>query len=179
MNYKSLWPGNEAPEQVNVIIEISACSTPVKYEMDKDSSLLHVDRFLNTAMHYPCNYGYVPGTKSPDGDAVDVLVVTPFPLQPACVITVRPVGVLEMSDEKGKDRKILAVPTEGLVDIYDHIKDYNDLPTNLLKKIEHFFVHYKDLDVGKWSKVESWFGLDEAKKEIIDGIKAFQTTETI
>lgn len=178
MSFRSLWPGIDAPDKFNVIIEIAAYSTPVKYEMDKDSNLLHVDRFLSTSMHYPCNYGYVPGTLSQDGDPVDVLVVTPFALQPACVIEVRPVGMLEMTDEKGQDRKILAVPTEGLIDIYNHVQDYSDLPASLLKKIEHFFVHYKDLDGGKWSKVEHWLGLKETIAEIKDGIHAFQQEAT-
>ncbi len=179
MNYKTLWPGADAPKKVNVIIEIAACSTPVKYEMDKDSNLLHVDRFLSTAMHYPCNYGYIPGTLSMDGDPVDVLVITPFPLQPASVIESRPVGMLEMTDEKGVDRKILAVPTEGLIDIYNHIQDYSDLPNSLLKKIEHFFIHYKDLDSGKWSKVDSWLSLAETWQEITDGVEAFKTSESV
>lgn len=173
LSFRTLQPGKNAPENVNVIIEIAAGSNPVKYEIDKDTNLLHVDRFLNTAMHYPCNYGYVPGTLSDDGDPVDVLVVTPFPLQPACVIEARPVGMLEMTDEKGTDRKILAVPTQGLVDLYNHVKDYTDLPSSLVKKIEHFFVHYKDLEEGKWSKVDSWLGLKETWQEIASGIEAF------
>ena len=179
MNYKILWPGAEAPEKINVIIEISANSTPVKYEMD-DSCLLRVDRFLKTAMHYPCNYGYIPGTLSEDGDAVDVLVITPFPLQPASVIECRPVGMLEMTDEKGKDRKVLAVPVGDLIDIYDKVETFEDLPKSLLNQIEHFFVHYKDLDNGKWSKVDSWLGLDQTWQEIKSGAESFiKNTETV
>lgn len=179
MNHKTLWPGSESPKIVNVIIEIAAYSTPVKYEMDKDSSLLHVDRFLSTSMHYPCNYGYVPGTLSDDGDPVDVLVVTPFPLVPASVIKVRPVGMLEMTDDKGQDRKVLAVPTEGLIDIYDNVKTYQDLPKSLLEKIEHFFIHYKDLEKDKWSKVDTWQGLTETWQEITDSAIKFQANNEL
>ena len=157
MNYKTLWPNEKAPQIVNAIIEMAACSTPVKYEMDKDSNLLHVDRFLATSMHYPCNYGYVPGTLSDDGDPVDILVVTPFPLIAGCAIEVRPVGMLEMTDDKGQDRKVLSVPTSDLIDIYNHVKDFNDLPASLLKKIEHFFKFkkwFQNTEAGRAARLE-------------------------
>jgi inorganic pyrophosphatase len=166
--------GKDAPNDINVVIEIPAFSEPVKYEFDKDSDMLIVDRFMSTCMQYPCNYGFVPNTLSEDGDPVDVLVPTPFPLQHGAVINCRPVGVLKMTDESGVDAKIIAVPTDKLTKIYSHVKDVNDLPELLLAQIKHFFEHYKELDANKWVKVDGWENAEEAKKDILNSIKAYK-----
>jgi len=164
-------PGEKQPDTVNVIIEIPANSAAIKYEVDKKSGMLRVDRFMPTSMHYPCDYGYIPGTLSEDGDPVDVLVMSPLPLLPGCLIEVRPVGVLHMTDESGLDCKILAVPTDKLTPTYQHVKDIADVDPFLLKKIAHFFEHYKDLEQGKWVKIEGWKDSAMAKHEIIESIK--------
>ncbi|MCU0835876.1 MAG: inorganic diphosphatase [Chromatiaceae bacterium] len=166
--------GRNVPHEVNVIIEIPANSDPVKYEMDKDTGAMFVDRFMSTAMHYPCNYGYVPRTLSKDGDPVDVMVVTPYPLIPGSVIRCRPVGVLMMTDESGDDAKVLALPIDTLSKSYRTIESYRDLPQDLLETIAHFFEHYKDLDEGKWVRVGGWGGVDEAKQEILDSVRMFE-----
>ncbi len=165
--------GKDVPNNVNVIIEIPAHSDPVKYEVDKDSGAVFVDRFMATAMFYPCNYGYVPHTLSEDGDPVDVLVVTPHALISGSVIRVRPVGVLKMTDESGVDAKVLAVPVTKLTDRYAHINDIDDMPKQLLAQISHFFEHYKDLEAGKWVKVDGWGNAAEAKAEIIASVNRF------
>ncbi len=168
--------GKDVPNNVNVIIEIPAHSDPVKYEVDKDSGAVFVDRFMSTAMFYPCNYGYVPHTLSEDGDPVDVLVVTPHALISGSVIRVRPVGVLKMTDESGFDAKILAMPVSKLTDRYNHINNIADVPESLLNQISHFFEHYKDLEKGKWVKIEGWGDIDAAKAEIIASIERFNDT---
>ncbi len=165
--------GKDVPNNVNVIIEIPAHSDPVKYEVDKDSGAVFVDRFMATAMFYPCNYGYVPHTLSEDGDPVDVLVVTPHALISGSVIRVRPVGVLKMTDESGVDAKVLAVPVTKLTDRYAHINDIEDMPKQLLNQISHFFEHYKDLEEGKWVKVDGWGNAEDAKNEILASIERF------
>jgi len=165
--------GENPPGEVNVIIEIPALSDPVKYEVDKDTGAMFVDRFMGTAMHYPCNYGYIPHTLSPDGDPCDVLVVTPVPLIPGSVVQCRPVGVLKMTDESGDDAKVLALPIDKLCKSYRNISNHRDLPPDLLGKISHFFEHYKDLDEGKWVRVEGWGDIDQAKQEIMDSLKMF------
>lgn len=167
-------PGKNAPESFNVVIEISANSDPIKYEVDKESGAVFVDRFLGTAMHYPTNYGYVPQTLSGDGDPVDVLVMTPFPLPPGVVIACRPIGILQMEDESGVDGKVLAVPTQKLLPAYDKINSLEDVHEITLKQIAHFFEHYKDLEKGKWVKVLGWKGVEEAKKEVTDGIANYK-----
>lgn len=167
-------PGNNPPEDINVIIEIPTMGAPVKYEMDKGSNMLAVDRFLGTCMYYPCNYGYIPQTLSLDGDPVDVLVITPVPLLSGCIIRCRPIGVLEMADEKGDDAKLLAVPVDKLCYAYHNIITADDLDQNLLATIKHFFEHYKDLDPGKWVKVQGWAGPEKAHKEIIDSINRYK-----
>ncbi|MFY9478723.1 MAG: inorganic diphosphatase [Aquabacterium sp.] len=172
MSLLNVTPGSKAPDVFNVIIEISANAAPVKYEVDKDSGAVFVDRFMGTAMHYPCNYGYVPQTLAPDGDPVDVLVVTPFPLPPGVVVAVRPLGILKMEDEAGGDSKLVAVPTEKLCPMYKKIQALEDLPELLLSQIKHFFEHYKDLEPGKWVKVVGWAGSDEAKEEVRSGLEA-------
>lgn len=165
--------GKNVPEDINVIIEIPSHSDPVKYEVDKDTGAMFVDRFMNTAMHYPCNYGYVPHTLSEDGDPVDVLVITPVPLISGSVIRCRPVGVLKMTDEAGPDAKVLAVPIDKLCTSYRKMNDIDDIQPMLLAQISHFFEHYKDLEENKWVKVEGWAGTEDAYQEILDSIERF------
>ncbi len=169
-------PGEHAPASVNVIIEIPMRGEPVKYEVDKHSGAMFVDRFMGTAMHYPCNYGYVPQTLSEDGDPVDVLVITPVPLITGSVVLSRPVGMLQMTDESGPDAKILAVPVDALTPYYGNVDTPRDLPKVILDQIAHFFVHYKDLEPSKWVKVEGWVGPEEAKREIESSIERFEAT---
>ncbi len=163
-------PGNKAPEEFNVIIEIPMNADPIKYEVDKASGAIFVDRFMSTAMHYPTNYGYVPKTISGDGDPVDVLVITPVPLIPGVVVTCRALGMLKMQDEAGEDAKLIAVPTNKILSIYSQWKTIEDLNPARLKTISHFFEHYKDLEEGKWVKVLGWGGVADAHKEITDGM---------
>jgi len=165
--------GAKAPDAFNVIIEIPANADPIKYEIDHETGAIFVDRFMGTAMHYPCNYGYVPQTIAADGDPVDVLVVTPFPLIPGVVIPCRPLGILKMEDEAGGDSKIVAVPTEKICAMYKGIQKMEDLPELLVAQIKHFFEHYKDLEPGKWVKVTGWEGIDAAKAEVVTGLAAF------
>lgn len=167
-------PGKDAPEQVNVIIEIPANSEPVKYEVDKDSGAMFVDRFMSSSMRYPCDYGYIPKSLSRDGDPVDVLVISPLPLISGAVITVRPIGMLNMTDEAGEDAKILAVPIDKLTPLYRHIQQPEDLGQFTLERIAHFFQHYKDLEKNKWVKIEGWLDAAAAKQEIMDSFKRFQ-----
>jgi inorganic pyrophosphatase len=147
--------GKNFPEAFNVVIEVEANALPVKYEYDKDSDFMIVDRFIATPMHYPCNYGFVPCTLSDDGDPADVLVISPYPIRSGSAIECRAVGVLIMEDEKGMDEKIIAVPSSSITKMYDHIKDVNDVNPALLNQIKHFFEHYKDLEKGKWVKVKT------------------------
>lgn len=170
MDVSKIAVGKSAPWDINVVIEVAQGSTPVKYELDKDSGAVFVDRFLGTAMHYPCNYGFIPNTLGGDGDPLDVLVVSPLAVVPASVIRVRPVGVLMMEDEGGMDEKILAVPVSKLTPLYDNIKNYKDLPELLIKQIGHFFEHYKDLEPGKWVKVKEWRDAEGAAVLIKEGI---------
>ncbi len=162
--------GKNAPWDVNVIIEVPMGSEPIKYEMCKDSGALYVDRFLHTAMQYPCNYGFIPHTLSGDGDPADVLVVGRRPLMPGCVLAVRPIGVLLMEDEGGQDEKILAVPQTRLHPFFSEVESYNDLPPILIKQISHFFEHYKDLESNKWVKILGWKGPEVAAEMIQDAI---------
>ena len=156
MNLDRIPVGKNPPWDVNVIVEVPMGSEPVKYELDKDSGALFVDRMLHTSMHYPCNYGFIPHTLSEDGDPTDVLIVGRRPLIPGCIVGVRPIGVLMMQDDKGNDEKILAVPATRLHPFYDQVESYKELPEILLDQIFHFFQHYKDLEKGKWVKVEGW-----------------------
>ncbi len=174
MNVAEISAGKSVPDDINVIIEIPQHADPVKYEVDKDSGALMVDRFMATAMHYPCNYGYVPHTLCGDGDPADVLVVAPFALVPGSVIRCRPVGVLQMEDESGEDAKILAVPVDKLTPLYANVKGPDDMPKLLLDQIAHFFEHYKDLEKGKWVKVTGWQGVDAARQELLDAVKRHQ-----
>lgn len=168
--------GRNVPEDVNVIIEIPTESDPVKYEVNKHTGAMSVDRFMATAMRYPCNYGYIPHTLSEDGDPVDVLVVTPYPLISGSVIRCRPVGMLRMTDESGPDQKILAVPVDKLTPLYVHVKKPADLAPQLIAQITHFFEHYKDLEPGKWVKVDGWEERESAAKEILAGIERYNSS---
>ena len=156
MSYNKISAGKDLPTDINVVIEIPANHDPIKYEVDKDADAIFVDRFVATPMFYPANYGYIPETLSEDGDALDVLVVTPYPVMPGAVIRSRPIGVLNMSDESGIDAKLLAVPNTKLTKLYDHVNEINDLPELLVKQIQHYFENYKALEPGKWVKVEGW-----------------------
>jgi len=176
MNLDRVTPGNGAPQEINVIIEIPAHSEPVKYEVDKETGAMFVDRFMATAMYYPCNYGYVPHTLSEDGDPVDVLVVTPVPLISGSVIRCRPIGMLRMADESGEDGKVLAVPIDKLCDRYRKVRSADDMPTGLLAQISHFFEHYKDLESGKWVKIQGWVGPEAAQAEINASVKRYDKT---
>ena len=177
MNLDRVDSGRDVPNDFNVVIEIPMNGEPVKYELDKETGALFVDRFMSTAMHYPCNYGYIPHTLSGDGDPVDVLVVTPYPLIPGVVVRCRPVGMLKMTDEAGNDEKLLAVPVDKLITIYRKVQSPRDLPEITLNQIAHFFAHYKDLEAGKWVKVEGWVGPEEAKKAIQDGVKRYKAAK--
>lgn len=163
--------GVNPPHDCNVIIEVPMGSEPIKYELDKESGAVFVDRFLHTAMTYPCNYGFIPHTLSEDGDPVDVLVVGRRALMPGCVVAVRPIGVLLMEDDKGPDEKILAVPVERLHPFWNEVKEYTDLPEILIQQIRHFFEHYKDLEAGKWVKVSGWGSKAQAVALIEEGIQ--------
>jgi inorganic pyrophosphatase len=167
-------PGKNAPLAFNVIIEIPMNADPVKYEVDKETGAIFVDRFMSTSMHYPTNYGYVPQTISGDGDPVDVLVITPVPLIPGVVVTCRAIGILKMEDEAGQDGKILAVPTDKILSIYTQWQKPEDLNPMRLKTIAHFFEHYKDLEPNKWVKILGWEGPESAHQEILEGIANYQ-----
>lgn len=170
----AITPGCNVPEDINVAIEIPYHGDPVKYEVDKDTGMMTVDRFMATAMHYPCNYGYIPHTLCDDGDPADVLVVTPVPLITGVVVRCRPVGMLAMTDEAGEDSKLLAVPVSKLTTMYDHVREPADLPRELREQISHFFAHYKDLEPGKWVKVQGWHGAEAARKEIVDAVQRYR-----
>lgn len=177
MSLNDVPAGKNLPDEVNVIIEIPAYSSPVKYEVDKDTGAIFVDRFMATCMQYPANYGYVNKTLSDDGDPVDVLVMTPHPLLAGSVIKCRPVGVLNMTDESGQDAKVLAVPVDKLSSIYTDVKNIDDVPALLKNQIEHFFSHYKDLEKGKWVKIDGWADIDAAKAEITSSVERYKTTD--
>jgi len=173
MDINKISSGNNVPNEVNVIIEVSMNSSPVKYEFDKETGALFVDRIIQTSMYYPCNYGFVPGTLSGDGDPVDVLVVGNFPIVPGAVVAVRPIGVLMMEDESGIDEKILAVPTTKIDPFYADIESYKDLPKILIEKISNFFENYKKLEKNKWVKLADWNDANSAKEIIKVGIKNY------
>lgn len=171
MRVDALKSGHNPPDDINVIIEVPVGGEPIKYEMDKASGALFVDRFLYTPMRYPGNYGFVPHTLSADGDPIDVLVCNTRAIIPGGVINCRPVGVLVMEDDGGGDEKIIAVPSSKLTKRYDNVKTYTDLPKITLEQIEHFFAHYKDLEPGKWVKIDHWGHADEARSLIEAAIK--------
>jgi len=174
MSFQKLSSGRNIPNEINVVIEIPGNSDPVKYEVDKETGLLFVDRFMTTSMHYPCNYGYIPQTLSEDNDPVDVLVDCPFALVSGSVVRCRPIGILNMEDEQGPDSKLIAVPISELAPQYGNVQKLEDLPPKLLKTIEHFFQHYKDLEEGKWVKTTGWSGVNAAKKEIKESVGRYQ-----
>lgn len=171
MDINKIAIGKNPPEELNVIIEIPMGGEPVKYELDKDSGALFVDRFMHTAMRYPANYGFLPHTLAEDGDPCDAMVVGPVPVVPGAVIPARPIGVLLMEDEGGLDEKILCVPDDKLKPFYSKVFSYNDLPSILLHQIEHFFAHYKALEPGKWVDIKGWRDMEVAKKMVTDGIE--------
>lgn len=174
MNIEALPIGKNIPNDFNVVIEIPARTPGIKYELDKASGCVMVDRFMATPMYYPCDYGFIPHTLSEDGDPVDVLVVAPYSLQPGVVVHCRPLGVLEMEDEAGKDAKLVAVPVPKLTPRYNDVHNIDDLPSLILEQIAHFFEHYKDLEKGKWVKIKGWQGIEAAKQEIIASIDRFE-----
>jgi len=173
MRIDAISVGKNPPDDVNVIVEVPVGGQPIKYEMDKEAGALIVDRFLYTPMTYPGNYGFVPHTLSEDGDPIDVLICNTRPLVPGCVINVRPIGVMIMEDDGGKDEKIIAVPVPKLTRRYDKIQNYSDLPEITLKQIEHFFEHYKDLEPGKWVKIGGWQDVVVAKKLIVEAVERY------
>ncbi len=173
MGLNNVASGKKLPDDFNVVIEIPMHGEPVKYEVDKESGAIFVDRFMNTAMHYPCNYGYIPHTLSDDGDPVDVLVITPVPLLTGVVVRCRPLAVLKMEDEAGMDAKVLAVPVDKLSTLYRGL-GFNDVPEITLKQISHFFEHYKDLEPNKWVKIIGWSGIEDARSEIMAGVANYQ-----
>lgn len=171
MRLEHISVGRDAPNEVNVVVEVPVGGEPIKYEMDKAAGTLVVDRFLYTSMRYPGNYGFIPHTLSNDGDPVDVLIANQRGIVPGAIIAVRPVGVLKMQDEAGGDEKIVAVPVPRLTRRYENVHNYTDLPEITLKQIEHFFEHYKDLESGKWVKVSGWGDAAEARKMILEGME--------
>lgn len=172
MNLDRVGSGSNLPQDVNVIIEIPSHSDPVKYEVDKDTGALFVDRFMNTAMFYPTNYGYIPHTLSDDGDPVDVLVMSPYALISGSVVACRPVGMLKMTDESGEDAKVIAVPHDPM---YDDISDIDDVSPRLLDQLAHFFEHYKDLEKNKWVRIEGWVSKADAEQEIVASVERFKS----
>ena len=177
MSYSQVPAGKDLPNDVYVVIEIPANSEPVKYEIEKDCDALFVDRFMASPMFYPANYGYINDTLADDGDALDVLVVTPYPVVPGSVIRCRPVGVLNMTDEAGIDAKLIAVPHEKLTQAYNDVHDIDDVPELLRNQIKEFFENYKNLEKGKWVKVESWEGADSARAKIVAAAEAYANSK--
>ena len=165
--------GRDVPHDCNVIIEIPMRADPIKYEVDKDTGAVFVDRFMSTAMHYPCNYGYIPRTLADDGDPADVLVLSPVPLITGVVVRCRPIGMLKLDDEAGGDSKILAVPIDRLSSLYRSVQSPRDLPEIQTQQIAHFFEHYKDLEPGKWVRMGAWVGAEEAKREIVEAVARY------
>ena len=174
MNLDRVDSGRDLGNDFNVIVEIPMHADPIKYEIDKATGALFVDRFVSTPMRYPCNYGYIPHTLSEDGDPVDVLVITPYALMPGVVVRCRAIGMLNMTDEAGRDTKLLAVPIDKLTPLYRGVETVRDLPEIVCQQINHFFAHYKDLEAGKWVKVEGWGSPEDAKNEIREGVKRFK-----
>lgn len=168
--------GKDVPHDVNVIIEIPKDADPVKYEVDKATGAIFVDRILSTPMRYPCNYGYIPHTLCGDGDPADVLVILPLPLVPGSVIRCRPVGVMMMQDEAGSDEKLLAVPVDKVFNGYSHVHDISQVSKHWLERIGHFFQHYKDLEPGKWVKISGWGDAAQARQIVMDSVERFKAS---
>ena len=177
MRIDAITPGENPPEELNVIVEVPVGGEPIKYELDKASGTLFVDRFLYTPMRYPGNYGFVPHTLSEDGDPIDVLVCNTRVIIPGAVIPCRPVGVLIMEDDGGGDEKIIAVPSSRTTRRYDKIQTYTDLPSITIEQIQHFFEHYKDLEPGKWVKIKEWGHADTAKRMIVEALERVSSTD--
>lgn len=177
MRINAIRPGNSAPDDINVIIEVPVGGEPIKYELDKDSGALTVDRFLYTPMRYPGNYGFVPHTLSEDGDPIDVLICNTRAIVPGAVMNCRPIGVLEMEDDGGQDEKIIAVPSEQITRRYENVREYSDLPPITLEQIRHFFEHYKDLEPGKWVKIQGWADANTARMRIVEAINRCATAK--
>ncbi len=171
MDISKISPGEDLPTDINVIMEVPLGGEPIKYEVDKDSGAMFVDRFLYTSMRYPCNYGFVPHTLSGDGDPIDVMCLGQRALLPGAVLRARPIGVLIMEDEAGIDEKILAAPHPKLTRYYDNIKTHEDVQDILLERIWHFFDHYKDLEPNKWVNVKEWQSKEVAEKLILEGVE--------
>jgi inorganic pyrophosphatase len=163
--------GENPPESLNVIIEVPIGGEPVKYEFDKASGALFVDRILHTPMRYPANYGFIPHTLSPDGDPLDALVVARSPFVPGSVVRARPIAVLNLEDEHGGDEKLVCVPVDSTFPYYSDVKEATDLPDIVLKQIEHFFTHYKDLEAEKWVRIGTWGGAEDAKRITLEAIE--------
>lgn len=174
MDISKIASGNNVPDDLNVLIEVPLGGEPIKYEIDKASGAMFVDRYLYTSMRYPCNYGFVPHTLSLDGDPIDVMVVGQRALVPGAVVRARPIGVLLMEDDGGEDEKILAVPHQKLTRYYEKIHNYTDLPETLCDRIEHFFAHYKDLEPNKWVKIKGWEGVEKARELINASVERFK-----
>ena len=177
MSFNKVPAGKDLPNDIYVVIEIPAESSPVKYEIEKEEDALFVDRFMAAPMFYPANYGYINNTLADDGDAVDVLVLTPYPVVAGSVIRCRPVGVLNMTDEAGVDAKLVAVPHDKLTKAYKNVQDIDDVPELELARIKHFFENYKGLEEGKWVKVENWDNAEAAKAVIMEGAKAYEAAK--
>ena len=166
--------GDKCPDEFNMVVEIPQGVAPVKYELDKDSGALVVDRFVSTSMFYPCHYGFIPNTLANDGDPLDVLLVANFPVYPLSVIKVRPIGVLLMDDESGGDEKIIAVPVNKITSFYSNIISYTDLPELMINQFKHFFEHYKDLEKNKWVKIKGFENKQVAQNVILESIKKYK-----
>lgn len=177
MSFEKVPAGKDLPGDINVIVEIPANSSPVKYEIDKDSDAIFVDRFMSAPMFYPANYGYVNNTLADDGDPLDVLVVAPYPVMTGSVIRCRPVGILNMSDEAGEDAKLVAVPHDKLSTLYSDVQEVTDLPQLLLDQIQHFFENYKTLEKGKWVKVEGWAGAEAARAAVTASVEMYNASK--
>ena len=175
MDISKIPVGPNPPHELNVIIEVPIGGEPVKYEFDKDSGAIFVDRILHTPMRYPANYGFIPHTLGEDGDPLDALVITRSPIISGAVIRVRPVGVLMMEDDKGGDEKLLTVPVDSTFPYYGNVTNHGDLPPIVLRQIEHFFEHYKDLEPGKWAKLNGWGDAEKARQLILDGVERAKT----
>ncbi|HET8611436.1 MAG TPA: inorganic diphosphatase [Sphingomonas sp.] len=177
MNIDLIPIGANPPHELNVIIEVPIGGEPVKYEFDKQSGALFVDRILHTPMRYPANYGFVPHTLSPDGDPLDALVVARSPFIPGCVVRVRPIAVLKLEDEHGGDEKLLTVPVDNTFPYYNKVDEKDDLPEIVMQQIEHFFTHYKDLEPSKWVRIGNWGDADEARRIIVEAIELARKTK--
>jgi inorganic pyrophosphatase len=171
MDISKIPPGRTPPQEVNVVIEVPLRADPIKYEFDKETGAIFVDRYLYTTMFYPCNYGFIPNTLANDGDPIDVMVVGRMPVLPGAILRARPIGLLNMEDEAGGDEKILAVPIDKITPVHRGVRSYKDIPELDLARIAHFFEHYKDLEPNKWVKVRGWGGPDEAHAMIMAAIE--------